>query len=60
LPALVWDSKKLYDARRAAGAPGDLVVIEGADHFTILEELRRADGGACESRAVACGKASQL
>jgi arylformamidase len=44
LPALVWDSKKLYDARRAAGAPGDLVVIEGADHFTILEELRRADG----------------
>jgi arylformamidase len=44
LPALVWDSKKLYDARRAAGAPGDLVVIEDADHFTILEELRRADG----------------
>jgi len=44
LPALVWDSKKFFDARRAAGAPGDLVVIEGADHFTILEELRRADG----------------
>jgi arylformamidase len=44
LPALVWDSKKLYDAREAAGAPGELVVIEGADHFTILEELRRADG----------------
>jgi arylformamidase len=44
LPALVWDSRKFYDARKAAGAPGELVVIEGADHFTILEELRRADG----------------
>jgi arylformamidase len=43
LPALVWDSKKFHDARKA-GAPGDLVVIEGADHFTILEELPRADG----------------
>lgn len=41
LPALVWDSKKFYDARKAAGAPGELVVIGGADHFTILEELRR-------------------
>jgi len=44
LPALVWDSKSFHDARKAAGAPGELVVIEGADHFTILEELRRADG----------------
>jgi arylformamidase len=44
LPALTWDSRKLYDAREAAGAPGELVVIEGADHFTVLEELRRADG----------------
>jgi arylformamidase len=44
LPALVWDSKKFYDTRKAAGAPGELFVVEGADHFTILEELRRADG----------------
>ncbi len=44
LPALAWDSKKLYAARQAAGAPGELAVIEGADHFTILEQLRRADG----------------
>jgi arylformamidase len=44
LPALVWDSKRFHDARNAAGAPGDLVVIDGADHFTILEELRRPDG----------------
>jgi arylformamidase len=44
LPALVWDSKKFYDTRKAANPTGELVVIEGADHFTILEELRRADG----------------
>lgn len=44
LPALVWDSRNFHAARKAAGAPGDLVAIQGADHFTILEELRRPDG----------------
>ena len=44
LPALVLDSQYLYDARKAAGAPGELVAIPGANHFSILEELRRADG----------------
>src|SRR6202035_1611585 len=44
LPALVWDSKRFHDARSAAGAPGELVAANGADHFTILEELRRPDG----------------
>ena len=44
LPALVWDSKHLYEARQAAHAPGDLVAIDGANHFSILEELRRPDG----------------
>jgi arylformamidase len=44
LPALVWDSRKFHEARKAAGAPGELVVIAGADHFTVLEELRLADG----------------
>ncbi len=44
LPALVWDSKRFYDARRAANAPGELIEIRGADHFTILDELRRPDG----------------
>jgi arylformamidase len=43
LPALVWDSKKFYDARKAAGTPGELVVIGAPTIFTILEELRRAD-----------------
>jgi acetyl esterase/lipase len=44
LPALVWDSRKFHEVRKVAGAPGELVAIPGADHFTVLEELRRADG----------------
>jgi arylformamidase len=44
LPALVADSRQLYDARQAAHAPGELVAIEGANHFSILDELRRPDG----------------
>jgi arylformamidase len=44
LPALMLDSQYLHDARKAAEAPGELVAIPGANHFTILEELRRADG----------------
>jgi hypothetical protein len=44
LPALVWDSKRFHEARRAADAPGELVKISSADHITILEQLRRPDG----------------
>lgn len=44
LPALVYDSKHFHAARMAAGAPGELIAIEGADHFTILDELRRPGG----------------
>jgi len=44
LPALQWDSMNFHQARAASGAPGELVAIDGADHFTILEQLRRADG----------------
>jgi arylformamidase len=44
LPALVFDSIKLHESRMAAGAPGRLVPIEGADHFSILSELRCPDG----------------
>jgi acetyl esterase/lipase len=44
LPALAWDSRNFYHARAAAGAPGELIAIEGADHFTILEQLQGADG----------------
>ncbi|WP_027571566.1 alpha/beta hydrolase [Bradyrhizobium sp. WSM1743] len=44
LPALVCDSIDFHDRRAAAGAPGKLISVEGADHFTILEALRRPDG----------------
>jgi arylformamidase len=44
LPALVFDSIKLHESRTAAGAPGKLAPIEGADHFSILSELQRPDG----------------
>ena len=44
LPALVHDSRKLHALRAAAHAPGPLLPIAGADHFTILEELRRPRG----------------
>jgi acetyl esterase/lipase len=44
LPALVADSRDLHARRQAAGAPGPLIPVAGADHFTILEELRRPDG----------------
>jgi acetyl esterase/lipase len=44
LPALVLDSIQLHERRAAAGATGRLLPIDGADHFTILAELRRPDG----------------
>jgi hypothetical protein len=44
LPALVEDSRDLYAHRSAVKATGPLLPIAGADHFTILEELRRPDG----------------
>jgi arylformamidase len=44
LPALVRDSRKLHALRSTAHAPGPLLPIAGADHFTILEELRRPNG----------------
>ena len=44
LPALVCDSILLHETRLAAGAPGSLIPVAGADHFTILDELRRPDG----------------
>ncbi|SDH06248.1 Acetyl esterase/lipase [Bradyrhizobium sp. Rc2d] len=44
LPALVCDSINFHEKRAAAGAPGKLIQVEGADHFTILEAMRRPDG----------------
>ena len=44
LLALIADSRDLHAKRAAAHAPGPLIPITGADHFTILDELRRPDG----------------
>ncbi|MFB6465117.1 alpha/beta hydrolase [Bradyrhizobium tunisiense] len=44
LPALVLDSIHFHEKRAAERAHGKLIPVEGADHFTILEALRRQDG----------------
>ena len=44
LPALVNDSRDLHALRAAAHAPGILLPVPHADHFTILDELE-APGG---------------
>ena len=44
LPPLVADSRNLHCARAAAHLPGALIPVPGADHFTIVHELRDADG----------------
>ncbi|MGQ3674924.1 alpha/beta hydrolase [Xanthobacter sp. TB0139] len=44
VPALVHDSRALSARRVEAGAPGALLPIPGADHFSILEQLRQPEG----------------
>ncbi|MFC6790840.1 alpha/beta hydrolase [Methylobacterium komagatae] len=44
LPALVHDARNLHALRAAAHAPGSLLPVPGADHFSILDEFRRPDG----------------
>ncbi|HUN44042.1 MAG TPA: alpha/beta hydrolase [Acetobacteraceae bacterium] len=44
LPPLVSDSRDLHEYRAAAHAPGALIPVPGANHFTIVHELRDADG----------------
>jgi acetyl esterase/lipase len=44
VPALVEDSRALHRHRSAHHAPGPLMPVAGANHFTILDELRAPDG----------------
>lgn len=44
LPALVANSHGFHAARMRAGAPGPLLPVAGADHFSILDTMRRPDG----------------
>jgi acetyl esterase/lipase len=44
LPALMEDSRKLHSQRANEDAPGPLIPVVKADHFTILDELQKPDG----------------
>jgi acetyl esterase/lipase len=44
LPALVADSRDLHAHRAAAHAPGPLLPVAGADHFSVLDALRDPRG----------------
>jgi acetyl esterase/lipase len=44
LPALVHDAWRLHGLRSREGAPGKILPIAGADHFSILRELQMPDG----------------
>jgi arylformamidase len=44
LPPLVGDSRDLHAMRAAAHAPGALLPIAGANHFTILDALSNPEG----------------
>lgn len=44
LPALVHDARNLHGLRAAAHAPGALLPVPGADHFSILNQFLRPDG----------------
>jgi acetyl esterase/lipase len=44
LPPLVSDSRDFHALRSAAHLPGSLIPVPGANHFTIVHELRDHDG----------------
>lgn len=44
LPPLVGDSRALHTRRSDAHAPGSLIPVPGADHFTVLASLREPQG----------------
>ncbi len=55
LPALVADSRNLHAMRAAAHAPGPLLPVAGADHFTVVLELQNAKGLLTRSLAMLLG-----
>lgn len=44
LPPLIGDSRDYHELRSSAHLPGALIPVAGANHFTIVHELRDADG----------------
>lgn len=56
LPELCRQSIDYAQAWVERGLPGQLLPIDGADHFTILEALARPEGALMQAlRAMACG-----
>ncbi|HET6182557.1 MAG TPA: alpha/beta hydrolase [Acetobacteraceae bacterium] len=55
LPPLVADSRDLHALRAAAHAPGPLIPVAGADHFTIVLELQKPEGVLTKSLALLVG-----
>ena len=51
LTRLVEDSRDLHALRAASGAPGGLLEIPDADHFSILDHLERPDGALVQALA---------
>jgi arylformamidase len=44
LPAMMKSSLDYFAYRQSKKLPGKLIPVEGANHFTILDELRKPDG----------------
>ncbi|WP_375410549.1 alpha/beta hydrolase, partial [uncultured Methylobacterium sp.] len=44
VPALVHDARNFHALRSAAHAPGPLLPLAGAEHFSVLDELRHPGG----------------
>jgi len=51
LPELCRQSRDFHAMRAAAHAPGPLLPVAAANHFTILEALRRPDGALLRAAA---------
>ncbi len=47
LPALIASSRDFHAMRAAAHAPGPLLPLPNAEHFSVLDALRDADGALC-------------
>lgn len=44
LPTLVEEARSFHQMRASAHAPGSLIPVPNANHYTILDELRKPDG----------------
>jgi arylformamidase len=59
LPTLVHDARRLDELRKRECAPGQLLPIAGADHFSILSELQQPGGALVHAAIGAFEQASR-